>query len=371
MGLSSWSQTQFVRLGLEVPFSLQASLRPALTASRPSGLYKNGGKPETMSARLTGKWLITGGSGFLGRAIIKRALEESWDCDFTVFSRDEQKQDTVRRKFPNVKCLLGDIFDTERLELAMTGHDGVIHAGALKYIPEAEFNTRECVRVNLMGSMSVITAARTAHVEACIAISTDKAVMPLNVYGATKFLMERAFVEADLESIKGQGPRYGVVRYGNVIGSTGSIIPVLLRSAATRNYVDITDATMTRFWMDVDEAIDLILYNAELLANGRSYGEVIISEARSMQLGDLVDTIIPPEITRNVIGRRPGEKMHECLVSAYEATKVMETEGEYVHFNPLVKEGKVKDYAEYRSDDPSEWLSSTDLKEAIEAADKV
>jgi len=259
--------------------------------------------------------LITGGAGFLGRGILlylQRYLDE--DLEFTIYSRDELKQDICKRKFPKARYVLGDIQDTDRLSLAMIGHDTVIHAAALKYVPDAERNVNECVSVNIDGTRSVIKAAFTARVHRVIGISTDKAVMPVNVYGMTKAVCERLYAEY----AKYGGPYFSVVRYGNVVGSTGSVIPVFQRQLAERGSIQVTDPKMTRFWLSVTDAIDLIRIGMQAKNNHLPSGSVIIPKSRSMTMRALAESMTTPN-NITIIGPRPGEKRHELLLSEYES----------------------------------------------------
>lgn len=207
--------------------------------------------------------------------------------------------------------MLGDVRDRDRLETAMLGHDIVIHAAAIKYIPEAEYNVEETIKVNVDGSRNVIQAARIAGVEQVVNISTDKAAQPVNTYGMTKALAERSFSEP------AGGPLYKSVRYGNVIGSTGSVIPLFQRQKRELGRLTVTDPQMTRFWMSPDEAIDCILFALE-------YGEpggIIVPRPRSMSIGDLAATIAG-DLPISVIGARPGEKLHEELIHWQESVRV-------------------------------------------------
>lgn len=315
--------------------------------------------------QLKGKILVTGGSGFLGRVTMMSAIEADWDAQFIVYSRDEQKQDAIRRRFPDARLVLGDIRDTERLALAMAGADYVLHAGALKYIPEAEFNVNECYEINVGGSVSVIRAARAAGVPTVLAVSTDKAVMPLNVYGATKMLMERLFVEADRQA----GPtRFGVVRYGNVIGSTGSIIPLWQQQAREQKIVTITEPTMTRFWMAPHEAVDLVLHAFHRLEYYDDRGEIVVQKAAAMNLMELFDAL-RLNVDHTFIGRRPGEKFDETLLSEYEAAKATGVDGQYVRFAPLGPADSGWDtVTAYTSGKPDRWLTADALAAAVEEA---
>jgi len=265
-------------------------------------------------ASLVGNVLITGGAGFLGRGIMRRAQRENWDVRFTVLSRDEKKQHECAERFPRTRYVLGDVTDAHRLATLMIGHDAIIHAAAIKYIPEGEFNADECVRVNIDGSRCVIDAAQAAGIEHVVGISTDKAAMPVNIYGMTKAVMERLFAEAG----------FNTCRYGNVIGSTGSVVPVMKRQLETKGMVSVTDPHMTRFWMSVDDAVDTII-----AAFDATRGSTIIPSPRSATMSAIAHAVVlhpehlgPCDHGIQVIGLRPGEKMHEDLVSSYETPRL-------------------------------------------------
>lgn len=260
---------------------------------------------------------VTGGAGFLGRGILRRIERGGWDWRVTCYSRDETKQDECRRRYPGARYVLGDVCDTERLAAAMSGHDVVIHAAAVKYIPEAELNPAECMRVNVGGAQSVITAARRAGVGTVVGISTDKAVRPVNAYGMTKALTERLFAEAAYRS-GASGPRFQTVRYGNVVASTGSVIPLFQRQMREDGYVTVTDPAMTRFWMPVDDAVDTILYAMDPC---RLPGSVTIPRPQAMNLGNLAVCIAGGAV--KITGPRPGEKQHEELMHASEPMRML------------------------------------------------
>lgn len=319
---------------------------------------------------LTGNILITGGAGFLGRGIVRRAEAENWPCRFTVYSRDEQKQDKMRQRWPAVRYVLGDITDLERLALVAAGHDTIIHAAAIKYIPEGEFNVNECVRVNIDGSRSVFSAARMAGVSTVVAVSTDKAVLPINAYGMTKAVMERLMSEASaLDPIT----RYVGCRYGNVIGSTGSVIPVFQRQLGETGKITITDPEMTRFWISVDDAVDLI----DAAANEADDGAIVIPQPKSMRLDDLANTIIRAyagardDYSRftDIIGKRPGEKMHEDLLSESERLRTIRL-GTYFQLLPPGKES-FSEVPRLTSEAPYEWLDEDEMLELMQDADTV
>lgn len=291
-------------------------------------------------AGLRGKILITGGTGFLGRGIMRVAARDGWNAQFTIISRDEQKQAYCKRMYPNARYVLGDVTEPTQLALAMMGHDTVIHAAAMKYIPEGEFNANECVRVNIDGARCVVDAARAAGVGRVVGISTDKAAQPVNIYGMTKAVMERLFAAAS----NGYGPTFNTCRYGNVIGSTGSVVPVMQRQWYDRKCVQITDQHMTRFWMSVGDAVATVVH----ALGDVEPGAVIIPEPRaaSMQaiayavLGSVGEPMSPPDgdIATDprieIVGKRPGEKQHEDLVSHYELFRTVAHGDGYMQLLP-------------------------------------
>jgi UDP-N-acetylglucosamine 4,6-dehydratase len=304
---------------------------------------------------VNGNILITGGSGFLGRGIMLYAKQHNWDAKFTVYSRDEQKQDKCRQVYP-ANYILGDICDTDRLALSMVGHDTVIHAAALKYIPEGEFNASECVRVNITGAQSVIKAARQANVSTVIGISTDKAVSPVNVYGMTKAIMERLFAEAS----KIGSTKFVCCRYGNVIGSTGSVIPLFVRLVKQDKRLAVTDIRMTRFWISVKEAVKLIDDTAEAPT-----GSVVIPQPRSMSIYNLALSLTSQE-NIDIIGIRPGEKLSEDLLNEPEVYRTRKWGSYYL----LMPPGYVPNHLDavpstLKSDYPSSWISGEEMSGLI------
>jgi FlaA1/EpsC-like NDP-sugar epimerase len=275
-----------------------------------------------MRPTLSGRVLITGGTGFLARAFYTRAEAEGWDATFTCLSRDDSKQAMIAKRWPNVRTIRADVAGgVETLATAFAGHDIVIHAAAAKYVDRSEFAAFDTTRVNVEGSRDVAHAARIAGVSQVVGISTDKACEPANVYGMSKAIMERLFLEADGWPSRhgwGDGVAFSVVRYGNVIGSTGSIVPIFQRQIEELGQVTITDPKMTRFWMSTDEAIDLVCHSLE------HRGVITLPKPRSLKLGDVVDSLIRgtgASIER--IGIRPGEKMHETLISEQEAARTL------------------------------------------------
>ncbi len=273
---------------------------------------------------LSGRVLLTGGTGFLGRGIMRKAMRENWPCEFTVLSRDEYKQDLCKQKYPNAKYILGDITDSDRLYTAFRNVDTVVHAAALKYIPEAELNVDECIRVNVEGSANVFKHARWANVKNVVAISTDKAPLPVNVYGMTKALMERMIGE---QSRFGD-TKYTAARYGNVIGSTGSVIPLFQRQLERQQQVVVTNPDMTRFWITIDEAVQLIEDAVDCTVNGG----VVIPSPQAMSIGDLAlaMTTYYYGAKPKIIGTRIGERMHETLLTVDECRRTTIVGDRYV-----------------------------------------
>lgn len=256
------------------------------------------------------KIMITGGSGFLGRGIMRYWPRQA---EFVVYSRDEYKQDLCRQMYPGAMYILGDVKDYDRLYCAMRGCDIVIHTAALKYIPEAEYNVNECISVNILGSQQVLAAAIACEVETCIGISTDKAVLPINVYGMTKAIMERMWGEA---AANYPDIHFGLVRYGNVIGSTGSVIEIFKRQLHINHKITITDPDMTRYWISIKEAVHLVE-----LACEHGSGSIIIPKPYSMRLLDVAECIANEQAEIEIIGPRAGEKRHEQLIHQQESVR--------------------------------------------------
>lgn len=290
---------------------------------------------------------------------MRRALSECWDCRFTVYSRDEYKQDLCRRKFPGARYILGDIRDRDNLSSAILGHDVVIHAAALKYIPEAEVNVSECIATNVIGSMSLIGACRDSGVSKVIGISTDKAVMPLNAYGMTKALQEKLFGEiAERSQI-----RFTSCRYGNVVGSTGSVVPMFQYHRLVYGKLRITNPEMTRFWISIDDAINLILF---ALDNDRIPGSVSIPKPKAMTLLD-VATAVADGCPIEIMGPRAGEKTHEMLVSSYESQRVLVHE-KYYELLPVNHKASKTSVFELSSNNPDAWMTIPEMRDLIQDA---
>jgi len=324
--------------------------------------------------------LITGGTGSLGKACIKRLLNKHNPKSLRIFSRDELKQWEIDNQFSEhpkhnrLRFFIGDVRDGQRVKRAFEGCDYVIHAAALKQIPAAEYNPMECVKTNILGSQNVIDAAIDAGVKKVVAISTDKAASPINLYGATKLCAEKLFISAN--NIKGVRPiTFSVVRYGNVMGSRGSVIPFFL-SKKEGESLTITDSKMTRFNITLDEAVDLVFY---ALKNSTG-GEIFVPKIPSYRITDLAQAVAPNRQIKYT-GIRPGEKLHEEMVTIYESPKTYETRKYYVILPSIqffatkkevmksivkLKAKKVKEGFHYSSDNNKQWLDAVQLRKLIQ-----
>jgi UDP-N-acetylglucosamine 4,6-dehydratase len=323
---------------------------------------------------------ISGGTGSFGRNFIRRLLEQYQPKRVVVFSRDELKQYEMQQTFnaPCMRYFLGDVRDAERLRQAMRGIDYVVHAAALKQVPAAEYNPTECIRTNVNGAENIIAAAIDNGVKKVVALSTDKAASPINLYGATKLVSDKLFVAAN--NVAGpRRTRFAVVRYGNVVGSRGSVVPFfqkLIREGA--GSLPITDERMTRFWITVQQGVDFVLTNF-----GRMYGgEIFVPKIPSVRIVDLA-VAMAPGLERKIVGIRPGEKVHEIMCPAddshlaleFDSHFVMrpsitftEADNEYVT-NGLGEEGvPVEQGFEYHSGRNERFLSPAEIVESIRIA---
>ncbi|TRZ53859.1 UDP-N-acetylglucosamine 4,6-dehydratase (inverting), partial [bacterium] len=253
--------------------------------------------------------LITGGTGSFGKNFAKFVLEKCEPKKVIIFSRDEFKQHQMQQeiKDPRMRFFIGDIRDLPRLERAFSGVEVVVHAAALKQVPAIEYNPFEAVKTNVLGTQNVIEAALDQRVSKVLLVSTDKAVHPINLYGSTKLSAEKLFCAAN--SYSGDTTIFSVVRYGNVVGSRGSIIETILNGGENIKSVDITHPNMTRFWLPLPHSFQLVLFALKNMEGG----ETFIPKIPSMKIGDLFDAIVP-KAKKNIIGLRPGEKMHEILI---------------------------------------------------------
>jgi len=309
--------------------------------------------------------LVTGGSGSFGTRFAETALREYRVKAIRIFSRGEARQHEMRLRFNNdnrLRFLIGDVRDRHRLYRAMKNVDIVIHAAAMKQVPGCEYNPIEAVKTNINGGMNVIDAAIDTGVKKVVALSTDKAVYPINLYGATKLVAEKLFIQANAYA-GADGPMFSCVRYGNIIGSQGSLVP-LLKKQVPSGVVTITDSKMTRFWITQDQAVNFVIFCIDQMA-GR---EIFVPKIASMKLIDLV-TVVAPGIKQNIVGTRPGEKTHETLVTREESPYTEEFSRYFVirpRFSPEDKRateiGKASSKSfEYTSENNKDWLSTVDL----------
>jgi UDP-N-acetylglucosamine 4,6-dehydratase len=317
--------------------------------------------------------LVTGGTGSFGKKFVERVLRTQKPKKLIVFSRDELKQFEMQRLFnekthPAIRYFIGDVRDRERLYRALDGVDVVVHAAALKQVPAAEYNPMEAIKTNVLGASNVIDAAIDRNVKTVVALSTDKAVNPINLYGATKLCADKLFVAANNYSGP-HGTRFAVVRYGNVVGSRGSVIPFFLSKRASGK-LTITDPKMTRFWITLDQAVDLVL-NA---LNWMQGGEIFVPKIPSMNIMDLAKAIAP-QCKTEIVGIRPGEKLHEVMVPEDEARHTLDYPDRYVIL-PSFHEWRedsphkgIKTCApgfSYSSDTNKDWLTVEQLRRMVE-----
>src|SRR3989338_4733189 len=320
--------------------------------------------------------LITGGTGSFGKKMLQIVLAEYKPSRLIVFSRDELKQFEMGQKWSPAKhtCLeyvLGDVRDKERLTRVFAGVDYVIHAAALKQVPAAERNPEEYIKTNVIGAMNIIDAAITNKVDTVIALSTDKACNPVNLYGASKLCYDKLFVAANGSEAARSKTKFSVVRYGNVLGSRGSVIPFFQERAKTGK-LPITDSNMTRFWITLDQAVHFVIHS---LSRAKG-GEIFVPRIPSMKITDLAQAI-SPEAEQEVVGILPGEKIHETLISEDEARNTIQFKECYlVQPNPRLREELLKgrngargescgDVFKYASDNNTSWLKVEKLQKLV------
>ena len=313
--------------------------------------------------------LITGGTGSLGESLVEYFLSKTNSRRVVVFSRDELKQHNMRIKFNDnsrLRWFLGDIRDLERLKRAFHGVDFVVHAAALKQVDTGEYNPMEFIKTNIIGSQNVIDAAIDCGVKRLVALSTDKASSPVNLYGATKLTADKLFVAANNYSFT-YGTSFSVVRYGNVMGSRGSVIPFFQKIAAEGLPLPITDLRMTRFWIDIDSAVKFVVDSLEIMTGGELY----VPKIPSMRIVDLAKAVSPVSELQE-IGLRPGEKLHEEMISEDDIRRTIITGDRYVVM-PTISEWGYKppsgsqmvEGKAYRSDTNELWLSESEIKNYI------
>lgn len=320
--------------------------------------------------------LVTGGTGSFGNTFVPMTLAKYNPKKIIIFSRDEMKQWEMSKKFADdsrVRFFIGDVRDKERLYRALDGVDYVVHAAATKIVPTAEYNPFECVKTNVLGAMNLIDAAIDKKVKGVVALSTDKASSPINLYGATKLTSDKLFVAANAYSGE-HGSRFSVVRYGNVMGSRGSVIPFFL-SIRGKGVLPITDSKMTRFMISLEQGVELVWHAFEDMIGG----EIYVKKIPSMKVTDLAKAIAP-ECRQEIVGIRPGEKLHEQMISSEDSYftyeypehfKILPAINNWSTSTERIKNGKkVQEGFTYSSDNNSIWMSELELQEWIDLNSK-
>jgi UDP-N-acetylglucosamine 4,6-dehydratase len=361
-------------------------MEPEPIPPQPETDHNPGVTPGVMAAGAMGGWsldgkaiLITGGTGSFGKAMVAAIVDRWRPRRLVVFSRDEMKQYEMEQRFPVarypfLRYFIGDVRSLQRLEMAMQDIDYVVHAAALKHVPIAEYNPFECIQTNIIGAENVVRAALHARVRRVIALSTDKAVSPINLYGASKLAAEKVFVAAN--NLSGRLPtRFGIVRYGNVLGSRGSVLPLFRRLIAEgADALPITDPRMTRFWITLPQGVAFVLGGLARMTGG----EILVPRIPSMRVVDLA-RVMAPHLPIRVVGIRPGEKLHEALITESEAphTFVDRSFGHYViepsfrGWEPAVPElgaatlDPVPADFSYTSDRNDQWLDEAVLRRVL------
>jgi UDP-N-acetylglucosamine 4,6-dehydratase/5-epimerase len=314
--------------------------------------------------------LITGGTGSLGKALTRALLRDTEIRRVAIFSRDELKQHEMRSEFGNdsrLRWFLGDIRDLSRLEIALNGIDFVIHAAALKQVDTGEYNPMEFVKTNVLGSQNVIEASIKSKVSRVLALSTDKASSPINLYGATKLTADKLFIAANNYS-QGYGTALSVVRYGNVMGSRGSVIPVFQNLAKLGKPIPITDRRMTRFWISIEEAAKFVLESLIIMRGGELY----VPRIPSMRIIDLAE-VLAPNSPIVEIGIRPGEKLHEEMISKEDMRRTKKISNSRLVVLPVVTEWDYKEpfgdellsESAYASDSNDLWMGKEELSRIV------
>jgi UDP-N-acetylglucosamine 4,6-dehydratase len=317
---------------------------------------------------------ITGGTGSFGNECVNTLIQNYKPKKIIIFSRDELKQYEMAQKFPESKYpfmrfFIGDVRDYNRLETALRGVDVVIHAAALKHVPIAEYNPYECIHTNVIGAENIVRASLRNGVQKVMALSTDKAVSPINLYGASKLAAEKIFIAAN--NIRGADPTiFSVVRYGNVIGSRGSVVPFFkkkIEDGATS--LPITDLEMTRFWITLPQGVDFVISSLALMQGG----EIFIPKIPSMKITELAKAIAP-DLQTHVVGIRPGEKLHEWMLTSDESLQAVQLSDRYIvlPYSHQIENGYLRDSKPlksrfiYSSETNEEWLNTNHLKEMID-----
>jgi UDP-N-acetylglucosamine 4,6-dehydratase len=315
--------------------------------------------------------LVTGGTGSFGKKFIELMLKEYHPAKIIIYSRDELKQHEMQVagfNSPTLRYFIGDVRDLQRLERAFQGVDVVVHAAALKQVPACEYNPMEAIKTNILGSSNVVDAALNTGVKQVLALSTDKAVNPVNLYGATKLAAEKLIVQSNAYA-GGRSSRFSCVRYGNVVGSRGSVVPLFIKQRQNGGKVTITDDQMTRFWISLEQGARFVIRCIEQMHGG----EVFVPKIPSMTLMDLARAVAPTSEV-NIIGIRPGEKLHEVLISEDEARTTVELDDMYVvqpaealwFGREWEKEGRrLPDGFRYASNTNPQWLTVEQIQKIV------
>jgi UDP-N-acetylglucosamine 4,6-dehydratase/5-epimerase len=318
--------------------------------------------------------LITGGTGSFGHNFVPLTLKKYNPKRLVIFSRDEMKQWEMAKLFkddPRVRFFIGDVRDKDRLHRALHNVDFVVHAAATKIVPTAEYNPFECIKTNVNGAMNLIDTCIDQNVKRVVALSTDKASSPINLYGATKLAADKLFIASNSSYAGGHKTSFSIVRYGNVMGSRGSVIPFFM-SLKDQGTLPLTDVRMTRFLISLDQAVELVWHAIDDMLGG----EIYVKKIPSMKVLDIAG-VVAPKAKHEIIGLRPGEKLHEQMISAedsystYEYSnyyKILPQINEWKKDNLRIKDGvKVSEGFSYCSDDNSEWMTKSELKTWIDA----
>jgi UDP-N-acetylglucosamine 4,6-dehydratase len=319
--------------------------------------------------------LVTGGTGSFGQAFVRMVLLRFKPHKLIVFSRDELKQYEMAQTFPDstypcMRYFIGDVRDADRLEMAMRGVDIVVHAAALKHVPAAEYNPFECIRTNVHGAENIVMASIRSGVRKVVALSTDKAANPANLYGASKLASDKIFVAAN--NLSSGHPRFSVVRYGNVVGSRGSVVPFfrrLIKEGA--DSLPITDPRMTRFWITIEQGVNFVLSSLEMMQGG----EIFVPKIPSTKITELANAMAPG-MAHTIVGIRPGEKLHEVMITEDDARVTLEMNDRYL-IQPWFKSWENANYAaagakpvpdgfRYASDTNPVWLEDSEISAMLE-----
>jgi len=316
--------------------------------------------------------LITGGTGSFGTRFIEKVLQKYKPARVIVYSRDEFKHYTLSQKIqhPSLRFFVGDVRDLSRLELAMKGVDYVVHAAAMKHVPISEYNPMECIKTNIDGADNVVRAAIDNGISKVIALSTDKASNPINLYGATKLASDKVFIASN--NLSGEnGTKFAVVRYGNVVGSRGSVIPFFRELVAKgTDHLPITDERMTRFWITLDQGVDFVISCFEMMDGG----ELFVPKIPSMRVTDLARAIAP-DLPHKIVGIRPGEKIHEVMITEDDARVTVELDDRYV-IEPSLAWWSYKGHRDigkpmpedfrYSSEINTQWMTTKELTDILD-----